>query len=152
MNDIQALDIKVQVREVGDTDWLDLVCELDSQFELSNDVSEVESKCGSHVGVKRVKGNNSGNAVFNVAPENTEISYSQVRAWQIARTPLQMRVINEAFTADDGTNYAEAAVMHYFYTGKFVNSVLQGPVGEVGKFSWTFKPTGTPVDSGASSG
>lgn len=151
MNDIQSIDIIVYVREVGDTDWKQLVCEIDSQFELVNDVSEIESKCGIHIGVKPVKSNNSGNAVFNVDPESDELSYNDVRNYQINRTALEMLVVNGAFTSESGTSYTEGQIMHYFYTGKFVNSVLQGPVGEVGKFSWSFKPSGTPNDNGSSS-
>lgn len=149
--DIQAVDIKVQIREVGDTEWKVLVCELDSQLELTNEITETESKCGNHVGYKPVKANNSGNAIFNVDPEATEVSYNDVRGWQINRTPLEMLVENEAFTAEDGSPVAEGAVMHYFYAGRFVASTMTGTVGDVGKFSWTFKPTGTPSDGGASS-
>lgn len=150
MADLESLDLKVQVREVGGTTWETLVCELDSQFELTNDVSEIESKCGNHTSVKPVKSNNSGNAVFDVDPGANLVSYNDVRNWQINRTNLEMLVENEAYTAEDGTSFTEGQVVHYFYTGKFVNSVLTGPVGEVMKFSWTFKPSSTPVDDGTS--
>lgn len=150
-NAIDSVDVKVQVREVGDTTWKTLVCEIDSQFQLSNETTETDTKCGTFFGVKVAKGNNSGNAVFNATPGANEVSYDDVANWQINRTALEMLVENEAFTGEDGTSYTEGQVIHYFYSGKFVDSTLTGPVGEVMKFSWTFKPTGTPNIGGTSS-
>lgn len=150
MADIQGIDIKVQVREVGQTDWKTLVCEIDSQFQHTNDVTETDTKCGTFNGVKEVKGNYSGNAVWNVAPGGTEVSYEEVLNWQIAKTLLEMLIENEAFTPESGSPIAEAAVLHIFVTGRFVDSTLTGATGDIGKFSWTFKPNGVPNTAGTS--
>jgi hypothetical protein len=149
--EIQGIDFKVQVREAGDTDWKRFVCEIDSQFQHSNDTQETDTKCGTFNGIKNLKGNYSGNAVFNVDPDADEVSYNQVLTWQKAKTRLEFLIENEAYTAEDGTSIAEAAVLHIFASGRFVDSTLQGAVGDIGKFSWQFKPTGEPTISGSSS-
>lgn len=148
--ELQAIDIKVQVREVGQSTWKNMTCEIDSQFQLTNDVSETDTKCGTFNGVKDAKGNYSGNAVYNVSPGATEVSWEDVANWQINKTLLEFLVENESFTAEDGSTIAEAAVLHIFSTGRFVDSTLTGATGDIGKFSWTFKPTGVPNISGTS--
>lgn len=148
--ELQAVDVKVQVREVGDTEWLTLVCEIDEQSELTNDTTETDTKCGTFVGVKEAKANVSGNAVYNADPESSEVSLEQVRNWQISKTLLEMLIENEAFTASDGSSIAEGAALHEFYTGRFVQSTRTSPVGDINKFSWTFKPQGTPNYTGTS--
>ena len=149
--EVQGIDIKVQVREVGDTTWQTLVCEIDSQFQHTNDTTETDTKCGTFNGVKDVKGNYSGNAVFNVVPGANEVSYEDVLNWQINKTLMEMLVENEAYTSEAGDPITEGQVIHYFATGRFVDSTLTGATGDVGKFSWTFKPTGVPTIGGASS-
>ena len=150
--EIQALDIKVQVREVGDTTWKSLVCEIDSQYQHTNDVTETDTKCGTFNGVKDMKGNYSGNAVFNVVPGGSELSYDEVLNYQRNKTLLEMLIENEAYTAEDGTPITEGSVLHIFARGRFVDSTLTGATGDIGKFSWTFKPNGTPVIDGTSAG
>lgn len=148
---IDAINLKVQVREAGGTDWDTLTCEVDSQFQHTNDITETDSKCGNHVGVKNMKGNYSGNAVFNVSPSSSELSYDEVLNYQQNKTALEMLIENEAYTAEDGSSIAEGAVVHIWAEGRFVDSTLTGSTGDVGKFSWTFKPT-TIVVTGASAG
>lgn len=149
--EIQGVDVIVRVREVGETDWLTLVCQMNESIEHTNDVSEKDTKCGTFNGVKVMKGNYTGNAVCNAVPGVSEASFMMVLNWQNDRTPLEMLIENEAYTAESGDNVAEGAAIHIFSTGKFVQSNLQTQTGEVAEFSWTFKPTGVPVISGSSS-
>lgn len=147
---IQGLNMVAQVREVGDTEWLTIVCEIDSQMQLTNDVTEVDTKCGTFAGIKTLKANISGNAVYNVDPEAAEVTWNDIAQWQIDTALLEFLYKNTAFTATDGSPIADGAVIHVFNTGQFVDSTIQGTVGELGKFSWTFKPSGIPVLGGAS--
>lgn len=147
---LDALDVKVQVREVGDVAWKVLTCELDEQSQLTNDTTETDTKCGTFFGTKEAKGNISGNAAFNVSPTGSEVTLTDVRNWQINRTNLEMLIENEAFTASDGDSINEGEVLHEFWSGKFVDSTRTGAVGDIIKFSWTFKPQGLPVFSGLS--
>lgn len=135
--EIQGVDLIFEVREVGETDWERLVCALDDQAEMDNEVSEVDTKCGTFTGVKELKGSYSGNAVANAAPTGTEVSYDQVLAWQKAKTLLDFRYYNLAFGA-----IAEGAAVYQEGQGRFTNSVLTGTTGEVVQFSWTFSPSG----------
>lgn|GEM_PF-4251655 len=129
-----------RVREAGETTWLTLVCEIDESIDHTNDVSETDTKCGTFNGVKEMKGNYTGNAVSNADPGATEASYSQILTWQKARTRVEFLHENEAFTASDGSPIAEGAAVHVYATGRFVQTTLTSPVGEVVKFAWTFKP------------
>lgn len=147
---LDGVKIKVQVREAGTSTWKRMTCELDSTEEMTNDVNEVTSKCGNHVTVQPIKENVSGNAVCNADPGVNEVSWNDVRDWQRGRDLLEMLIENEAFTAEDGTSYAEAEVLHHFYVGKFVQSSGSGGVTGPAQFSWAFKPTTESDDSGAS--
>lgn len=148
---LDATDVKVQVREVGDTEWKVMTCEVDEQSELTNDTTETDTKCGTFFGTKEAKGNISGNAVYNVSPEADEVTLTDVRNWQRNKTNLEMLIENEAFVTSEGDSIAEGAALHEFWTGKFVGSTRTGAVGDVIKFSWTFKPQGLPILSGSSS-
>lgn len=150
MADIQALQLETLVREVGDTDWIVVNCELDNQEELTSDVSETESKCGIHVAIKPPKANVSGNAIYDIEADGTATaSYQDFRNWQLASTELEMLIRNKAFTVG-GNSYAVGAVHHHFYTGWITSTVKQESLNEVTKFSWAFKPNTTPDDDGSS--
>jgi len=148
---IDGNDVKVQIREAGDTTWLELVCEVDETFEHTNDISETDTKCGPAVGVKEMKANYTGNGVVNANAAAGEISWANIVTWQRARTSLEILIENEAYVAEDGTSIAEGSEIHIFAPGKFVQSTLTAATGEVIKFAWTFKPTSTPTFSGTSS-
>lgn len=139
--EIQGIDLifEVRVADGSDTSWDRLVCALDDQAEMDNEVSEVDTKCGTFTGVKEMKGSYSGNAVANAAPNaGTEVTYENVVGWQSDKTLLDFRYYNAAFGA-----IAEGAAVYQQGTGRFTNSVLTGSTGEVVQFSWTFSPTGT---------
>jgi hypothetical protein len=148
---IDGNDVVVRIREAGDSTWKTLVCEVDETIELTNDVTETDTKCGPAVGVKVMKGNCSGNGVCHADPSSTEVTWNDIANWQTNRTALEFLMENEAFTAENGTNVAEGATIHVFAPGKFVQSTLTAATGEVVKFAWTFKPTSTPSFSGTSS-
>jgi hypothetical protein len=139
--EIQGIDLIFEVRVSSDSDttWDRLVCALDDQAEMDNEVSEVDTKCGTFTGVKDMKGSYSGNAVANASPSaGTEVTYEEVVSWQQAKTLLDFRYYNLAFgvITQGGAVYQEG-------TGRFTNTVLTGATGEVVQFSWTFSPTGT---------
>jgi hypothetical protein len=135
----QGIDVAFEVRVTDDevTTWKRLVCAIDDQAEMDNEVSEVDTKCGSFSAVKDMKGSYSGNAVSNADPTTSEVSYQDVIAWQKARTLLDFRYYNMA----DGTTL-EGAALFQTGQGRFTNSVLTAANGETMQFSWTFSPSG----------
>lgn len=143
--EIQGIDIIVEVRESAGSDptWKRLVCEVDNQAELDNEVSETDTKCGTFTGVKDMKGSYSGNAVSNAAPTSSEASYEQVSLWQDDKTLLDFRFYNAAFGA-----IAEGGVVNQQCVGRFTNTVFTSATGEVTQFSWAFSPTGTITING----
>lgn len=147
---MQGIDLKVYLREAGETEWLEFVCDIDKQLEMTNDTTEVETGCGTFVGIKPVKANVSGNAVYDIETGVSSVSYSDAADWQINRTSLELLIKNAAFTASSGNSIAEGQIVHAFMSCKIVGTTLQGTVGEVVRFSYTIKPTSTPDFSGAS--
>lgn len=138
--DIQGLSVSFWVREAADSDgdFRRLVCSLDDQAEIDNEVTETDTKCGTFTGVKEAKGTYSGNAAANADPNaGTEVTYGEVLAWQAAKTLLDFQLKNDAFDS-----IAESAAIHHEGQGRFTNSVLTAAVGEVVQFSWTFSPSG----------
>lgn len=148
--ELEALNISVKVREVGETTWKTLVCEIDDQASTTNDVTETSTKCGTKVALGIAKTEYSGNASSNVDPTEEEASYNDVFNWQQNRTNLEFLMQNEAFTDDAGDPVAEGAVLHQFSIGWFINSVLTGGDKDVAKFSWTFKPKTNVTSDGTS--
>lgn len=138
--EIQGIDIIVEVRPASASlsAYKRLVCEIDNQAEMDNEVSETDTKCGTFTGVKDMKGNYSGNAVSNAAPTSLEASYEEVVNWQQDKELLDFRFYNAAFGA-----IAEGAVVNQQCQGRFTNTVMTSATGEVVQFSWTFTPTGT---------
>lgn len=123
MADIQSNQLKTQFREVGSSTWLTLNCETDNNETLTNEVSEVDSKCGPHVGIKPAKAEVSGNAIYDIeADGSTTVSYEQMRNWQLNRTELECLIENIAFTSN-GASYTEADIVHHFYTGWVISTV-----------------------------
>jgi hypothetical protein len=139
INEIQGVDVKFQVRVLDGSDptWKEIVCDIDDQAEMDNEVSEVDTKCGTVTGVKEMKGSYSGNAVSNAAPTSSEASYQDVIAWQKAKTLLEFKYFNEA---SGSIGVGEA--LFQTGSGRFTNSVLTAATGETMQFSWTFSPTG----------
>lgn len=137
--EIQGLNIRFQVRvsDGSDPTWKTLVCEMDNQAEMDNEVSETDTKCGTFTGVKDMKGNYSGNAVSNAEPTAAEASYEDVVTWQLLKTLLDFRYFNIA----DGV-LTDGQAVNQQGVGRFTNSVMQGTTGEVVQFSWAFSPTG----------
>jgi hypothetical protein len=141
-NSLQAVDIEFQVREAGTSDeYTELVCTVDDQIQLTNDITETNTRCGTKIGVSEAKATISGNATFNLTPDSDEASYDDVSDWQIAKTSLDFRYRNAACTDENGNAYAAGAIFDFVGTGYFVDSTLTGGDKEVAKFSFSFKPT-----------
>lgn len=141
--DIQGLNVSFWVREASDSDgdFRRLVCSLDDQAEIDNEVTETDTKCGTFTGVKNAKGTYSGNAAANADPNaGTEITYNEVLDWQDAKTLLDFMLKNDAFGAIPAGD--EGGPIYHAGQGRFTNTVLTAPVGEVVQFSWTFSPSG----------
>jgi len=147
---IQGLDMVFEVRTPADasTDpdtaagpWLELVCALDDQSELDNEVSVTDTKCGPFSGVKKPTGSYSGNAVASKSLSGTQASARMVQGWQDETTLLDFRYYNK----DTGADSVNGDVISQQGQGYFTNSVVTGTNGEVVQFSWSFSPNGAII-------
>lgn len=133
--------VNMQVREVGDTDWLTLVCTEDSQFTLTNELTKIRTNCGILGAPAEVEFNASGNAVHNATPTALEVAYNDVKGWQKDRTLLQFRYLS---LADAEAGLTEGEGFSNFGIGYFTESVLSASAEADGiaRFSWTFEGVG----------
>jgi hypothetical protein len=137
MAEVQALDMVFEVRPAGSGAYKELVCAIDDQGELDNEVNEKVTRCGKFSGVQDISATYSGNAMANSDPTTTEVTYADVAGWQKAKTLLDFRYYNKA-----STGILIGAVVSHQGQGRFTNSVLTGASGETVDFSWTFSPSG----------
>lgn len=152
MSRIQGKLINMKIRVNGTTDeFKTLVCTEDSQFQITNEISERRTNCGVITGVSDPTFNASGNAVQNPEPTASEVSYNDVKGWQKAQTKLDFQYISDADTvnglaAGDGVNN--------FGSGYFTESTFTGSAEAdgVGSFSWSFTGTGTLDEYDSDSG
>lgn len=134
-NSIQGSAVVLEVSDDGVT-YKTLVCEEDSQMDLSNDVTTTKTKCSTFKGISAVDATISGNAVCNADPDVDEVSYNDVQTWQKLKTQKYFRYRNAAqgsFTA--GQAFEHTGV------GYFTQSTLTAPGDDVVKFSFTFSVT-----------
>lgn len=142
--------MKVRVNGTTD-DFKTLVCTEDSQFQITNEISERRTNCGVITGVSDPTFNASGNAVQNPEPTTLEVSYNDVKGWQITQTKLDFKYISEADTAN-GLDEGEG--VNNFGSGYFTESTFSGSAEAdgVGSFSWSFTGTGTLDEFDSESG
>lgn len=140
-NSLQGGEMELWVRVAGSSDpWLLLVCTLDDSFQLTNEVTEKDSRCGTHLGIKTAKGNVSGNAVANIDPSSSECSYDQVTTWQLAKTLVEYKYQNGAMSAN-GSNIVAGDAIYFRGEGYFTDTTLNSPEGDTVDFSFTFRPS-----------
>jgi hypothetical protein len=134
-NSIQGSSVVLELSSDGVT-YVTLVCEEDSQIDLSNDVTSTKTKCSTFKGISAVDATISGNAVCNAVPTASEVSYNDVQTWQKQKTQKYFRYRNAA----QGTITAGEAFSHTG-VGYFTQSTLTASGDEVVKFSYTFSVT-----------
>lgn len=141
--------VNMQVRTIGATDWLTLVCTSDSQFTITNELTKVRTNCGIKGSPAEAEFNASGNAIQNADPTASEVSYNLVKGWQKTRTKLQFRYLS---LADAEAGLTEGEGFSNFGLGYFTETTLSANAEADGlaRFSWTFEGTDTLDDFDAS--
>lgn len=134
--EVQGNLVNFQVRAIGETDWRTLVCTLDSQFSITNEVNKRRTNCGITASVSDPDFNASGNAVHNAEPAAEELSYNDVKGYQIAKTKLEFRYLSLA-----DANLTEGEGFTNYGRGYFTESTLtaSAEANESASFSWTFE-------------
>lgn len=142
MAEVQGNLINMRLRVNGSGDeWRTLVCTEDSSFAITNETSERRTNCGIKTSLSDPSFNASGNAVQNATPTTSEVSYNDVKAWQIAKTKLDFQYISEA---DVAAGLTEGQGVNNYGSGYFTETTFTGSAEAdgVGSFSWTFTGTG----------
>lgn len=143
MSEVQGKLINLRVRVNGTLDdFKTLVCTEDSQFQITNETNERRTNCGIKTSVAIPTFNASGNAVQNPTPTALEVSYNDVKAWQMGNTKLDFKYISDA---DPANSLSEGEGVNNYGSGYFTDSTFTGSAQAdgVGSFSWSFTGTGT---------
>jgi hypothetical protein len=131
-NSIQGSSVVLELSDDGVT-FKTLVCEEDSQIDLSNDVTSTKTKCSTFKGISAVDATISGNAVCNADPTTSEVSYNDVQGWQLNKTQKYFRYRNAAQGA-----ITAGQAFSFTGVGYFTQSTVTASGDEVVKFSYTF--------------
>jgi hypothetical protein len=150
VTNVQGTLVNFKYREIGDTDWITVVCTEDSQFQITNEVSTRRTNCGIVKSVSDPDFNASGNAVQNATPTTLEASYQAVKALQMSKTKVQFSWIS---AADVAAGLTEGQGVSNYGLGYFTDSTATASAEADGvmTFSWTFEGTGN-LDSFDTSG
>lgn len=152
MSEIQGKLINMKVRPNGTTEeFKTLVCTEDSSFTITNETTIRRTNCGPKAGISDPDFNASGNAVQNPEPTSSEVSYNDVKGWQITKTKLDFKYISDA---DVINGLSEGEGVNNFGSGYFTESTFTGSAEAdgVGSFSWSFTGTGTLDEFDSDSG
>lgn len=133
--------VNMQVREVGDTDWLTLVCTSDSQFTITNELTKTRTNCGIKGVPSDPEFTASGNAVENAVPDTLQVSYNDVKEWMKTNTLLEFRYYS---LADASAGLTAGQGVNNFGQGYFTETTLtaSADTGGEAKFSWSFEGVG----------
>lgn len=135
--------INFYVRVSGTSDPFRMgVCTQDTQFQISNEVTERRTNCGIKTGVAEPTFNASGNILINANPSTAEFSYEDVKGWQKSRTKLDFWHRADA-DSEQGLGVGDG--YNNFGSGYFTESTMNASAEADGQatFSFTFTGTGT---------
>jgi len=135
MQTVQSSNAPIEVREKGTTPWKTIVCAENYSIPVNTQVNTTDTFCGRAVGLGVLEFNPTVSAVYEDDPDTTMVTYSDMLAWQVAKTTLEFRV------QYPGTGSAGS---HIYLSGEcFVTATeLQGAVNEVLKFTSTLTGQG----------
>jgi hypothetical protein len=134
-NSIQGSNVVMEISDDGIT-FETLVCEEDSQADVSNEVTTTRTKCSTFKGISAVDVTISGNAVCNADPDSGEVSYSDILGYQKLKTQKYFRYRNAAQGA-----FTAGQAFELTGVGYFTQTTVTATTAEVVKFSWTFSVT-----------
>lgn len=145
--EVQGSHIGFYMRDAGSTDpYLRVVCEETLTFNITNDINTTKTKCGVFKGIDVADFKANGQAVCNITPTASEMSYDEMVTIQLARTKQEFVLQNEAYTAD-GTSYALGEVIKLAGECYINDTQLTAPVDDVLKFTWSVEGSGTLSDT-----
>lgn len=135
------INFRVRVNGSGAA-FKQLVCTEDTQFPIDVEVSTRRTNCGPITNVAEPTFSVSGNAVHNLVPTASEVSYNDVVEWIKDGTKLDWNYYNEADTAN---SIAEGEAVSRSGSGFFTNVTYDASAEAdgFGGFSFTFTGTGT---------
>ena len=137
-NEISSDLVVSQFREVGDAEWLTVVCETSLNGELVRTANELVTKCGIIKTSNPIGATISGSGAANTAPATGQVSLKQMTDWIAADQALEGRMIN---LMDGSVGLGDAILIKG--EGKLTRVAPNGNAGESLTFDWEFSISGT---------
>lgn len=142
MKNIQAINVPFQLSADNGLTWLTLVCVSEHTQPLTADTTDTNTQCGVAVGLGPVKFNPTFNAVANIDNTVGQVSLQQAKIWAINQTYLKYRVQDPQTSTSAGGSVGSNDYLSGF---GYLNGITTTyTVGDVVKFSGTFKGVGIP--------
>jgi hypothetical protein len=115
-----------------------IVCEETSTLNLSANVNETKTKCGTFVAVDTPTGTVTINGVVNGSPEATELSFNTIAGYVNAKTKLYGLYQNAV-----SGSVALGTAVYASGTGYFTSAEVTSQEGDLIKFTASFSFSGT---------
>lgn len=141
--EIQGSNIQFLVRaaDSGVATYKVMTCEKTVFLDVTNDETVEKTKCGVFKGIQVADFKLNGEAVHNLTPTSTEVSYDQVLSWQLDRQKIDFKLQNAAYGAIGAGDEVNMVGQMYF-----VQTQFDGSDGVAAKFTWASTGSGTLND------
>lgn len=108
-NEIFGSSVYIQQSDDGSTNWKTLICREGGELNLSSDIRERITQCGTIQTPGPVKGTISIDGVADSSPSGTQISHQDIAGIVVNRTKKYFRVTDNPTTVGDSNVFAQAA-------------------------------------------
>jgi hypothetical protein len=134
LGSVQNIDVDV----AGGTSYKTLVCLASSSVNTTLDTASDQTNCGTLTSVGEPAVSLDFDAVCEVTPSGTQITYQDLQSASINKTLVAVRVQNPTVTG------ASVGTVYYHSFNAYVSSLtLTQATADFMKFSGTFSSTGT---------
>jgi hypothetical protein len=138
-NEIQGSSVLAEFSFDGAT-FKTMVCLTDQSLDGSISDNTTETQCGPIVSIGEPSYTLSGSATVNAAQTSTEVSYEDVLAWFNNKTKVFAKL--QSPLNPGGITLALGGAFYHYIQGYFTGVSLSAAVGDIVKFTWTFKGVG----------
>lgn len=132
MAELQGKDVTIQVSTDSGTTYKTLICLETLTVDMSSDVNERTTRCGTKVGVSEPKATMTGTFVWDDAPSTAQVSGADMLTWKNNNTQVLVKAVH--------TTPSKL----YIQASSYLTSLsLDAPSDDVLSGNFTFNLTGT---------
>lgn len=140
-NEIQGSSVLAEFSVDGAT-FKTMVCLTDQSLDGSISDNTTETQCGIIVSLGAPTYTLTGSATVNSSQSSTEVTYEDVVNWFNTKTAIFAKLVSPV-NPSPGITQALGGAFYHYGQGYFTGVSLTSAIGDIVKFSWTFRYTGT---------